>query len=197
MATPKEEPLVEISSTFDMTIIIWIFLKKHFIGTFWKKKTSNMVRTFLQVSIGCWIRNVIGDFYLNLDIQNRHFNILIRKWKLWNHAIICKFIIARGANEGVVVYGGTPVFIPFIFSPSSPHFHSSSLFHNFSFHTFSFISREFQFCQFEVSFSLISSKDFFILNLSFSNYNSFFFFFFFLLWREKIGKGPRKARRLT
>jgi len=123
MATPKEEPLVEISSTFDMTIIIWIFLKKHFIGTFWKKKTSNMVRTFLQVSIGCWIRNVIGDFYLNLDIQNRHFNILIRKWKLWNHAIICKFIIARGGDEEVVAYGNALLFIPSIFFSILPLIH--------------------------------------------------------------------------
>jgi hypothetical protein len=44
---------------------------------FWGKKTSNMAKALLQVSIGCRIKNVVGDFYLNLDIKNHHFNILI------------------------------------------------------------------------------------------------------------------------
>jgi len=78
MVTLKEEPLVEILSTVDMTILIWI-LKKTFHGHILGKKFSNMAKTFLQVSVGYKIRNVMGDFCLNLDIKNHHFNILIQK----------------------------------------------------------------------------------------------------------------------
>jgi hypothetical protein len=78
MATPKEEPLVEILSTFDMTKIIWTLKKKttfhvHILGNCF----SNIAKTFLQVSIGYRIRNVVGDFCLNPNIKNHHFNTLI------------------------------------------------------------------------------------------------------------------------
>jgi len=53
MATPKEVSSVEISSTFDMIIIIWNFFKKNPWAHFEKKKTSNMAKNFSQVSIGC------------------------------------------------------------------------------------------------------------------------------------------------
>ncbi len=38
-----------------------------------------MAKKFLQVSVGCQIRIVVGDFCLNLDMENCHFNILIQK----------------------------------------------------------------------------------------------------------------------
>jgi hypothetical protein len=81
MATPKEVSLVEISSTFDMIIIIWTLKKKNSMGTFWEKKTSNMAKNFSQVSVGCWIKIIVGNFCLNPDMENHHFNILIQKWK--------------------------------------------------------------------------------------------------------------------
>jgi hypothetical protein len=68
MVTSKEEPSVEISSTFDMTN-----------NLDFKKNISNMAKSFLQVSIGYRNRNVVRDFCLNLDIKNCHFNILIQK----------------------------------------------------------------------------------------------------------------------
>lgn len=78
MVTPKEEPSVEISSTFDMTNNL--DFKKHISRAhFGEKKTSDMAKSFIQVSIRCQNRNVVRDFRLNLDIENCHFNILIQK----------------------------------------------------------------------------------------------------------------------
>ncbi len=45
-----------------------------------------------------------------------------------------------------------------LFPQPPPHSHSSNLFHNFSPHTSFLTSEKFQFRQFEISYSLISSK---------------------------------------
>jgi hypothetical protein len=47
MATPKEELLVEISSTFDMIIIIWTFFLKNPWAHFEKKKNFKYGKKFL------------------------------------------------------------------------------------------------------------------------------------------------------
>jgi hypothetical protein len=46
-----------------------------------RKKTSHITKTFLEVSIGWWIINVVGNFSFNPNMEDRHFNILIRKSK--------------------------------------------------------------------------------------------------------------------
>jgi hypothetical protein len=38
-----------------------------------------MAKNVLQVSIACRIKIVARDFCFNLDMENRHFNILIQK----------------------------------------------------------------------------------------------------------------------
>ncbi len=44
---------------------------------FLRKETSHITKTFLYVLVGCQNINVVGNFCLNLDMQNLHSNILI------------------------------------------------------------------------------------------------------------------------